>query len=82
MQLAGADGLILSGDSGVYEPFAEIGDAIEAGQPLGQIHDVEDPDRRPRQLMAWRSGVLLGRRVPGLVERGDCVAMIVETLAS
>lgn len=81
MQLAGTDGLILSGDSGIYEPFVEIGDAIEASQPLGQVHDVEDPDRRPRQLMAWRSGVLLGRRVPGRVERGDCVAMVVEAYA-
>ncbi|MSP87921.1 MAG: hypothetical protein EXQ92_03775 [Alphaproteobacteria bacterium] len=60
MQLAGADGLVLAGDAGIYEPFVEIGDAVEASQPLDQVHDAEDPDRRPRQLMAWR-----GRRASG-----------------
>lgn len=82
MRLAGTDGLVLAGDAGIYEPFVEIGDTVEASQPLGQVHTVEDPDRRPRQLMSWRSGVLLGRRVPGRVERGDCVAMIAEPFAA
>ncbi|MBM3571945.1 MAG: N-alpha-acetyl diaminobutyric acid deacetylase DoeB [Alphaproteobacteria bacterium] len=79
MQLAGADGLAITGDVGIYEPFTEIGDAVEASQPLGQVHFVEDPDRRPRQVLSWRAGTVLGRRVPGRVERGDCVAVIAES---
>jgi predicted deacylase len=78
MQIANADSLVLASDTGIYEPFVEIGDMVEASQPLGQIHFVEDPDRRPHQLLTWRAGVLLGRRVPGRAERGDCVAVVVE----
>ncbi|MBM3596810.1 MAG: N-alpha-acetyl diaminobutyric acid deacetylase DoeB [Alphaproteobacteria bacterium] len=78
MQMTDAESLALAHDAGIYEPFVEIGDAIEASQPLGQIHFVEDLDRRPRQLLAWRAGLLIARRVPGRVERGDCVAIIAE----
>ncbi|MGB7873885.1 MAG: succinylglutamate desuccinylase/aspartoacylase family protein, partial [Anaerolineales bacterium] len=58
---------------GVYEAFFELGDEVSAGQPAGQIHYLEEPERAPELLTMEEGGVLVGTRGPGFVERGDCV---------
>ncbi|MDX1616138.1 MAG: succinylglutamate desuccinylase/aspartoacylase family protein [Candidatus Promineifilaceae bacterium] len=66
---------------GIYEPFHELGQWVEAGQPLGQVHFVQFPSRAPRQVTAQRTGMLLGTRGPGFVEVGDTVALVARDLA-
>lgn len=66
--------------NGVYESFFELEAWIEAGQPIGQIHFFENPGREPETITAQRSGMLLGRRGPGQVEVGDCVALVARDL--
>ena len=66
---------------GIYESFFDIGDAVEAGQPLGHIHFVQYPSRPPASVVAHRSGVLIGRRGPGFVEVGDTVAVVARDAA-
>lgn len=61
---------------GIYESFLEIGDPVTVGQPLGQVHALQYPDRAPVPVVARRAGLLLGRRGPGFVEVGDTVALI------
>ncbi len=34
--------------SGVFEPFLDLGGTVHAGEPVGQIHDVEEPFQTPR----------------------------------
>jgi N-alpha-acetyl-L-2,4-diaminobutyrate deacetylase len=65
-------------DDGIYESYHDLGDSIEAGQPLGQVHFVQHPQRPPQPVVAQRSGVLIGRRGPGFVETGDCVAVVAQ----
>jgi ectoine utilization protein EutE len=62
--------------NGVYESFYELGDSIEAGQPLGQIHFLENITGEPQPIIAQRSGMLLCTRGPGFVEIGDSVAVV------
>jgi N2-acetyl-L-2,4-diaminobutanoate deacetylase len=62
--------------SGIYETFFALGSEIEADQQVGQIHYPEDPGRDPEAIFSHRAGLLVGTRGPGLVERGDCVALI------
>ena len=64
---------------GIYESFFDLGDLITAGQPLGQIHFVEQPLWQPQPVMAQRSGTLIGTRGPGQVEIGDCVAVVAQS---
>lgn len=61
---------------GVYESFFEIGETVEQGEPLGQIHFLQYPERSPEVIVAQRGGTLLGRRGPGYVEVGDCVGVV------
>jgi N-alpha-acetyl-L-2,4-diaminobutyrate deacetylase len=63
--------------SGIFEPFLEMGDAVEAGQPLGQIHSTELPFAQPTLVLAQTSGMLFGRCGFPLTQQGACVATIV-----
>jgi N2-acetyl-L-2,4-diaminobutanoate deacetylase len=62
--------------SGIYESFFSLGHDVAAGQQLGQVHYPGDPAQEPEVIIAHRDGILVGTRGPGLVERGDCVAVV------
>lgn len=68
--------------NGIYESFYGLGDSLESGEPVGQIHFVENIDREPQVIIAQRSGMLLCTRGPGKVEIGDCVAVLARDLES
>ncbi len=63
-------------DSGLYEPAVDLGAAIEAGSVIGRIHFYERPDRPPLELTARRTGLVIGRHFPGLVQMGDTIAVV------
>ena len=63
-------------EAGIYESFLEVGDAVEEGEPLGQVHFARYPLRPPQEVVAKRGGILMGRRGPGFVEVGDSVAVV------
>jgi N-alpha-acetyl-L-2,4-diaminobutyrate deacetylase len=67
---------VVSEDRGLFEILLDLGAEVEAGQPIAQIHDVEKPARPPAVYRAERSGLLIGRRWPGLTAPGDCLAVI------
>jgi N-alpha-acetyl-L-2,4-diaminobutyrate deacetylase len=71
---------VISTSEGIYEPFVEVGEEVEAGAPVGQVHFVEQPSREPEVKAAERSGLLITRRGPGRVGRGDCIAVIARDL--
>ena len=54
----------------------DLGAAVAAGQPVGQIHVLERPDRAPVPVAANGDGVLIASLAPTLVGQGDCVACI------
>jgi N-alpha-acetyl-L-2,4-diaminobutyrate deacetylase len=66
--------------NGIYESFCALGDWIEAGQPLGQLHFVDNISLEPQPIIAQRSGTLLCTRGPGHAEIGDCVAVVAREL--
>jgi predicted deacylase len=80
MEVSEAGNYTYANSAGVYEAFFELGENINAGQPVGQIHYLEDPMRTPEVLPMERGGVLVGTRGPGFVERGDCVAVTAQDL--
>lgn len=66
----------LSPASGIYESYFEVGDFVEEGKPLGQVHFPDRYDWEPETVVASGSGILICRRFPGGTSRGDCVAVI------
>jgi predicted deacylase len=71
------DDYVMAPVSGIFEPFLEMGDPVEAGQPLGQIHSMELPFAPPTPVLARTSGILFGRCGFPLTHQGACVATIV-----
>ena len=63
-------------ESGIYENLVDLGAEVSAGQPVGQIHFLERPDREPVAVIAPSKGILIATRAPALVAQGDCVACI------
>ena len=63
-------------ENGLFEPFRGLGDDVDKGEPLGQIHFIETPEREPMVHYAGRTGVILCKGVPGLVGKGDCLAVV------
>jgi N-alpha-acetyl-L-2,4-diaminobutyrate deacetylase len=81
MEVPGPENYHTAMAHGVYEPFLELGDAVETGDLLGQVHYLEECSRPPQPILAQRAGFLIGVRGPAHVERGDCVAVIARDLA-
>jgi N-alpha-acetyl-L-2,4-diaminobutyrate deacetylase len=67
---------VVSGNRGLFELLLDLGAEVGAGQPIAQIHDLEQPAKPPVVYEAQRSGLLIGRRWPGLTAPGDCLAVI------
>ena len=63
-------------ESGIYENLVPLGESVTAGQPMGQIHFLERPDREPVPVVAASAGVLIATRAPSVVGQGDCVACV------
>ncbi|MBL8378916.1 MAG: succinylglutamate desuccinylase/aspartoacylase family protein [Burkholderiales bacterium] len=74
VELKGQDYYVYAPESGLFEPFCELGDTVAAGQPCGQVVFPDDPARDPVACHFKRAGLLVCKRHPGRVVRGDCVA--------
>jgi hypothetical protein len=74
VEVRGRDYFVLAPDAGLFEPFVELGDIVQAGEPCGQVHFVDDPGRAPVPAYFHASGTVFSKRHFGRVERGDCVA--------
>ncbi len=58
---------------GLLEPLVELGDEVRAGQTAALIHTPTTPWRPPVPVHFARDGIVVCKRVPGLIARGDCL---------
>jgi predicted deacylase len=68
---------VMAPASGIFEPFLELGDAVEFGQPLGQIHSIDHAFSQPVPVLARTGGMLFVRRSFPLTTQGECLAVMV-----
>ncbi len=73
LDVAGPDYFVYAPGPGVFEPLAELGDTVVAGQAAARIHRPETPWAEPEEVAFARDGFVLCKRVPGRTERGDCL---------
>jgi N-alpha-acetyl-L-2,4-diaminobutyrate deacetylase len=76
MQTPDGDCFVIAEDGGMLEMLADLGAEVQAGQPVARIHAFDDPKRPPAVYRAGRSGLLFSRHAPGLIQRGDCLAVV------
>ena len=74
MNVPGIDYHVHAPAHGLFEPATELGDWVTAGQLCGEVHFVDDPGRAPVPCFFKRDGLVICKRHPARVERGDCVA--------
>ena len=80
MQFRDTSSYVMSPDDGLFEPFFELGEGCEQGTAIGQVHYPHHVDKEPWVVSATCDGTLLSKRPPGIVRRGDNVAIIAQDL--
>ncbi len=73
LDVGGPDYFVYASGPGVFEPLAEPGDTVAAGQPAARIHTPETPWAPCETVNFARDGFVLCKRVPGRTIRGDCL---------
>lgn len=63
---------------GLFEICKDLGEHVDKGDVIARVHYLEDPERTPTDLVAGVSGQIVCRHMPGLINRGDCAAVIAE----
>ncbi|MGH2459245.1 MAG: succinylglutamate desuccinylase/aspartoacylase family protein [Chloroflexota bacterium] len=70
------DDYLLAPESGLLEILVDVGERVEAGQAVAQIHFLERPDRAPVGVVARTSGLVCTVRAIAPTQQGDCVVVI------
>ena len=73
MQVRGRSYYVYAPDPGLFEPLVELGEEVKPGTPAALIHPHDTPWREPASATFERAGLVICKRVPGRVERGDCL---------
>jgi uncharacterized protein len=73
MEVPSNDYYTYSPDYGIWEPLADLGDEVKKGQPAASVYCPETPWREPVTNYFDHDGLIICRRVPGPVHRGDCL---------
>ena len=73
LELKGDEHYVYASEIGLCEPLVELGEEVLKGQPAAAIHFPETPCREAVTETFKGDGVVVCKRVPGRVERGDCL---------
>ena len=76
LEMPDARCFVASETTGLVEYCVDLGAAVEAGQIIARVHDVERTGRPPVDYAAGISGLFIGRHFPGLIGLGDCLAAV------
>ncbi|WP_425342957.1 hypothetical protein [Rhizobium etli] len=63
-------------ESGIFEPLVEIGEPVEAGQAIGQIHSLDAAGLEASVQRFPLSGLVYCRRALGRIKVGETVAVL------
>ncbi|WP_282601631.1 N(2)-acetyl-L-2,4-diaminobutanoate deacetylase DoeB [Paracoccus sp. PARArs4] len=76
LDMPGDDCFHFAERAGLLHPLVDLGESVAEGQPIARIWAGDRTGAQPVELRANRAGVIAARHFPGLVQLGDCVAVI------
>ncbi|MRG71946.1 N-alpha-acetyl diaminobutyric acid deacetylase DoeB [Alphaproteobacteria bacterium HT1-32] len=82
MEMPDERSFLISDHAGLFEPVADLGDAVMEGDVVCRIYRIEAPQEAPAEYRAARDGTVIGRNHKGLVAHGDFLAGIAIDRAS
>jgi len=65
-----------SQNEGLIEPVKDLGDEVKRGDVVARIWSTERTGITPVDYYAGCDGILVSRHFPGLVQPGDCIAVV------
>lgn len=65
---------------GLLEMCRDLGEEVSKGEVIARVHDIKRTGAAPVEYRARRSGLLAARHFPGLVQCGDTLAVVAETV--
>ena len=80
MEMTSDAHFVYAREEGLFEPYVEIETEIKEGQAAGAIHHPETPWVAPTICYFKRDGLAVCKRVPGRVQRGDCLFHLITDL--
>jgi N2-acetyl-L-2,4-diaminobutanoate deacetylase len=76
LAMPGEDSYLISTTEGVIELCRDLGEEVEAGDVVARIYPPDRTGAEPVDYRAKMSGLLVARHFPGLIQTGDCLAVI------
>ena len=76
LDMPSGDCFTFAEDAGLLEPVVDLGAPVRAGRPVARIHRTDRTGLAPIELTAKLDGLLAARHFPGLVQQGDCAAVV------
>jgi predicted deacylase len=70
------DAYPLAPESGLFETFVDLGQRVEADEPVGRIHFLERPGREPEVIRSRTAGIVCMVRAIATTEQGDNVVVV------
>ncbi|TKW65974.1 MAG: N-alpha-acetyl diaminobutyric acid deacetylase DoeB [Paracoccus denitrificans] len=79
LDMPGDDCFHFAMQAGLLHPLVDLGDHVRKGQTIAQIWPTDRSGVAPAVVTANMDGILAARHFPGLVQMGDCLAVIAVT---
>nr|WP_294865861.1 N(2)-acetyl-L-2,4-diaminobutanoate deacetylase DoeB [uncultured Pseudogulbenkiania sp.] len=74
------DCFVTSLHDGLLEMCIDLGREVAAGEVIARVYDTTRTGVAPVEYRAKRAGILASRHFPGLVQRGDTLAVVAEVV--
>ncbi|MET3174694.1 UNVERIFIED_ORG: putative deacylase [Arthrobacter sp. UYCu721] len=75
------DSAVTTTVGGLFEPLVDLGQFVRAGEPVGEVHFLDELDRPPREFAAAVDGIVAIIRRPTLVRPGCHLVHVAPLLA-
>lgn len=76
LDMPGPESYISAGGDGLLEMKVNLGERVRIGDVVARVHNSTRTGTPPVEYRAEVEGILSGRHFPGLVQSGDCIAVI------
>jgi len=80
LDMPDGDCFLTSEHDGLLEMCRDLGEEVSKGEVIARVHDIKRTGAAPVEYRARRSGLLAARHFPGLVQCGDTLAVVAETV--
>ena len=67
---------VIAEDAGLLQPLVDLGYAVKKGQIIAKVWSITRTGKIPINYTAQLDGILAARHFPGLIQPGDCLAVV------